>query len=80
MSELIVRVVGMPCPQTGATQYYTQSGLTDKGCAIKGLVVCFVVWLGSMSYGMGLWTSTRCMGMVPCCGPDGYKAQLPLSQ
>ncbi len=22
--------------------------LSDKGCAMKGLVVCYVVWLGSM--------------------------------
>ena len=30
----------MPWPQTGATQYHAQLGLLDKGCAIKGLVVC----------------------------------------
>ena len=30
----------MPCPQTGATQYHTQLGLTDRGHAIKWLVVC----------------------------------------
>ena len=29
----------MPWPQTGATQYHAQSGLSDKGRAIKGLVV-----------------------------------------
>ncbi len=45
----------MPWPQTGETPYHAQLGLTDKGCAMKGLVVCSVVWLGSMSYGMGLW-------------------------
>ncbi len=28
-----------------------------KGRASKGLVVCYVVWLGFMIYGMGLWTS-----------------------
>ncbi len=27
-------------PETGATQYYAQLGLPDKGRAIKGLVVC----------------------------------------
>ena len=30
----------MPWPQTGATQYYAQLGLPDKGRAIKWLVVC----------------------------------------
>ncbi len=29
----------MPWPQTGATQYYAQLGLSDEGRAIKGLVV-----------------------------------------
>ncbi len=30
----------MPWPKTGATQYHGQLGLSEKGCAIKGLVVC----------------------------------------
>ncbi len=30
----------MPWPQTGATQYNAQLGLSDKGRAIKGFVVC----------------------------------------
>ncbi len=30
----------MPWPQTGAAQYHTQSGLPDKGRAIKWLVLC----------------------------------------
>ncbi len=30
----------MPWHQTGATQYHSQLGLSDKGRAIKGLVVC----------------------------------------
>ncbi len=34
------RVGGMPWPQIGATQYHSQLGLSDKGRAIKGLVVC----------------------------------------
>ena len=51
----------MPCSQKGATNYYAHLGLSDKGRAIKGLVVCYVVWLGSMIYGMGLWTSARCV-------------------
>ncbi len=31
---------GMPCPQTGPTQYHAQLGLPDKSRAIKRLVVC----------------------------------------
>ncbi len=34
-------------------------GLRDKGRAIKGLVVCNVVWIGYMIYGMSLWTSAK---------------------
>ncbi len=30
----------MPWPHSGATQYYAQLGLPDKGQAINGLVVC----------------------------------------
>ncbi len=30
----------MPWPQTGATPYHAQLGLSDKDRAIKGLVVC----------------------------------------
>ena len=33
----------MPWPQTGATQYNAQLGLSDKGRAIKGLVVCYAL-------------------------------------
>ena len=38
----------MPWPQTGATHYHPQLGLPDKGCAIKELVVCYVVCLASI--------------------------------
>ena len=39
----------MRWPQKGATHYKNaQLGLPDKGGANKGLVVCYVVWLGSM--------------------------------
>ncbi len=44
-AALIVRVWGMPWSQRGATHYHAQLGLPDKGYAIKGLVVCYVVWL-----------------------------------
>ena len=30
----------MPWPQKGATHDHAQLGLSDKGCAIKGLIVC----------------------------------------
>ncbi len=30
----------MPWLQIGATQYHEQLGHPDKGCAIKGLVIC----------------------------------------
>ena len=45
-------------------------GLPERGRAIKGLVVCYVMWLGSIK-GMGLKT---CVGLVPFCG---YRAKVP---
>ena len=45
----------MPWPQTGTTHYHAHP---DKGGAIKGLVVCYVLWLGSMK-GIGLRTSAE---------------------
>ncbi len=36
-----------------------QFRIPDKGHANKGLVVCYVVWVGSMK-GMGLRTCARC--------------------
>ncbi len=53
----ITRRGDMPYPQTGAT--HAQLELPDRVRAIKGLVICYVVWLGSMIYRMGLWTSER---------------------
>ncbi len=41
-----------PWLQTGATHYPAQLGLLDKCRSIKGFVVCFVEWLGSMIYWM----------------------------
>ncbi len=49
-SPLIVWVGRIPCSQTGATHYHAQLGLQDKVCAIKGLVVCYVVRLGSIKW------------------------------
>ena len=58
--------------KTGSNHYHAQLGLPDKGRAIKGLVVCYLLWLK-----MGLWTSAICVGLVPYCGQDGYRAQIP---
>ena len=40
---------------------HTELGLQDKGCAIKRLVACYIVWLGSTIYGMDLGKSARCV-------------------
>ncbi len=66
----------MPWPLTGTTQYKPQLGLSDKGRANKGLVVCYVVWLGFMPWDGSLdKRKERCL--VPCCGQVGYQAQVP---
>ncbi len=59
--------------QKGASHNHAQLGLQDKGHAIKGLEVCYLVWLGSMK-GMFLRIF---VGLVPFCGHDGYRAQVP---
>ncbi len=61
MPTLIVPVEGTPWPKTGASYHHAQLGLPDKGLAIIGLVVCYVLWLGSMIYEMVIWTSARCV-------------------
>ena len=71
-----IRFGGMPWPHTGANNYHSQFGLPEKGRAINWLVVCYVVWLGSMK-GMSVKTCARCVGLVPCCGQIGYRAQVP---
>ncbi len=53
----------------GETHYHAHLGLLDNDRAIKGLVVYYVVWLGSIKE-MGLSTCARYTGMVPCCGQD----------
>ncbi len=58
-ATLIVCVVGIPWSQTGALRYHAQLELPDKGRAIKLLVVCYQVLLGSMK-GMGLIACRRC--------------------
>ncbi len=66
----------MPWPQTVATHYHAKLGPPDKVRAIKGLVVCW-----SMARINDLWDGfmDKCnlRGLVPCCGHDGYQAQVP---
>ena len=57
----------MPWPKTGATHYHAQSGLPDKGCAIKELVVrCLLpntpggVWIVILG-----WLTLECHGQQP---------------
>ncbi len=38
----------MPWPQTGAAHNHAELVLPYKDCAIKGIVVCYVEWLGSL--------------------------------
>ena len=52
----------------------TGAGLPDKGSAINGWL-SLGVWLGSMIYGDGSKRKVR--SLVPCCGQDGYRAQVP---
>ena len=58
------------------THYHAKLKLPDKGRTIKGLAVCYEVWLGSMK-GMGLRTYTRCVGLVPCCGQNSHHSPVP---
>ncbi len=39
-----------PWPQTGATHHHVQLEPPDKDRAIKGLLVCYVVWLELMGW------------------------------
>ena len=68
----------MPWPITDVTHNNAQLGLPDIGFVIKGLVVYvyYVVWLSSMK-GMGLRNCARFVDLVPCCGQDDYRAQVP---
>ncbi len=42
---------------SGGTNHHAHLKLPDKGRAIKESVACYVAWLGSMIFGMGLWTN-----------------------
>ncbi len=52
---------------TGENHSHAQLGLPDNGFTIKGLVVCYVVWLGYIK-GMVLRTFAGIVSLVPCCG------------
>ena len=57
----------------GATHYHAQLGLPDKGRVSKKLVVCW-----SMARINDLWDgSLDKRSLVPCCGQDGNRAQVP---
>ncbi len=63
-------------PKRCETHYHAPLGLTDIGSAIKELVVCYAVWLGSVKW-MGLRTCAKCVGLVPCFG--GEELHWPLT-
>ena len=58
-------------PKTGATHYNAQLGLSDKGCAIVccSMAKIYELWYRSMD-------KRKVRGLVPCCGQDGYRAQV----
>ncbi len=62
----------MPWPQTGATHHYALLELPDKGCTIKGFIVYYVLWLGSMRG----FVSGLVQGSWIWFGKDGYRAQI----
>ncbi len=65
-ARLTLRVGGMPWPKTGATQYHAQLGLSDKGRAVKGLVVCYLLLLYDLW--VGYLDKLKVRGLVPFCG------------
>ncbi len=65
-------------PQPQLITIHSGLGLPDKGRAIKGFVVCLLrivvrIFKGLVvvSLAQGTW------GLIPCCGQDGYLAQVP---
>ncbi len=67
----------MPWPKkTGVTQHHAQLGLPDKGRAFKGLVVC---WSMARINDLrdGSMDKRKVRSLVPCCGQDGKRAQVP---
>ncbi len=66
----------MPLPQKGIKSLQSTVMTSRKCFSIKELVVYYVVFLGSMK-GMGLRICARFAGLVPRCGQDWYRAQVP---
>ena len=58
----------------GATHYHAQLGFSDKGRAIKG-VGCLLYIVDRIYDGDGSCAS--CVGLVPCCVDNSYRAQVP---
>ena len=61
--------------KTGVFYFHVQLGPPDKGRAIIGLIICWSMasindlWDGSMD-------KRKVLGLGPCCGQDGYRAQV----
>ena len=73
MRDIYSMSMGNTLAPTGTNHYNAQLELSDKSRAIKGLVACYVVWLGSIK-GMVFRTTARWVGLVPCFGQDCYKS------
>ncbi len=64
----------MPWPKTCATYYHAQLGLHGKGRANKWMVVCYVLWLGSLGSMCWVIEQLQVCGLIPCYGQDCYRA------
>ncbi len=82
-ATLIVRVGGMPWPQTGATHLHVQQGLSEKGRAIKGIgcLLCSMaricdLWNGSLDqrkmFGSGPLLWSRWLTSSSIATPHSY--------
>ncbi len=62
----------MPRPQTDATHYHAQLGLSDNirvGCPLCSNVRIYDLWGGSLD-------KLKVRGLVLCCDQNGYRAQV----
>ncbi len=69
----------MSRPQTGATHYYAQLVHQTKVVQSKGWLSAIVCC--NMAKINGQWDGStnkrKVRGLVPCCGQDGYRTQVP---